>query len=136
MSDRERWTVYPLLFLALGVAAKDKLFRQLDVDQVSCKALVVKDRENRDRVVIDTDSIGGRMRMTGNREVSLVLGYQNNVVGLMFADGRGNLALNRGMVMSSQPPARPRVIPQKPAAEPGPNPQAVEPAEPDDSGPK
>lgn len=30
MSDRERWTVYPLLFLALGVSLRDKLTRTID----------------------------------------------------------------------------------------------------------
>ena len=38
MTDRERWTVYPLLFLALGIAVKDKVLpSSVDVDQVSCK---------------------------------------------------------------------------------------------------
>jgi len=30
MSDRERWIVYPLLFLALGVALRDKFTRSID----------------------------------------------------------------------------------------------------------
>ncbi len=38
MTDRERWTVYPLLFLALGIAAKDKLLRQVDTERVFCNA--------------------------------------------------------------------------------------------------
>lgn len=30
MSDRERWIVYPLIFLALGVALRDKITRTID----------------------------------------------------------------------------------------------------------
>jgi hypothetical protein len=30
MSDRERWIVYPLIFLALGVALRDKITRNID----------------------------------------------------------------------------------------------------------
>lgn len=40
MTDRERWTVYPLLFLALGISLKDKLTRSVNTDEVRCKAVV------------------------------------------------------------------------------------------------
>ena len=40
MSERERWTVYPLLFLALGIALKDKLFNEISVKDVRCKTMV------------------------------------------------------------------------------------------------
>ena len=40
MSDRERWIVYPLLFLALGVALRDKVTRTYnDVQSISGKSL-------------------------------------------------------------------------------------------------
>ncbi|MCA9239173.1 MAG: hypothetical protein KDA37_03185 [Planctomycetales bacterium] len=46
MSERERWIVYPLLFLALGAALRDKLIKRTtsDVvvaDTVQCKELQV-----------------------------------------------------------------------------------------------
>lgn len=40
MTDRERWTVYPLLFLALGVSLKDKMFRSVNTDEIRCKTMV------------------------------------------------------------------------------------------------
>ena len=43
MSERERWIVYPLLFLALGVALRDKLFDQTQSQRVVCETLLVVD---------------------------------------------------------------------------------------------
>jgi hypothetical protein len=40
MTERERWTVYPLLFLALGVALKDKMVRSVNTDEVHAKKVV------------------------------------------------------------------------------------------------
>ncbi len=40
MTDRERWTVYPLLFLALGVSLKDKLTQSITTNEVRCKAMI------------------------------------------------------------------------------------------------
>jgi hypothetical protein len=40
MTERERWTVYPLLFLALGVALKDKMLRSVNTDEVHAKKVV------------------------------------------------------------------------------------------------
>jgi hypothetical protein len=64
MTDRERWTVYPLLFLALGITVKDKLVNLVNVkfvnaERVSCNALVVTDRGGKDRVVITSTPAGG-----------------------------------------------------------------------------
>jgi hypothetical protein len=41
MSERERWIVYPLLFLALGAAMRDKLFNLTRSQKVVCEALAV-----------------------------------------------------------------------------------------------
>jgi hypothetical protein len=43
MTDRERWTVYPLLFLALGLSLKDKMFRSVNTDEVRCKTMFCND---------------------------------------------------------------------------------------------
>ena len=45
MSERERWIVYPLLFLALGVALRDELFDQTWSRRVVCERLTVIDSE-------------------------------------------------------------------------------------------
>ncbi len=45
MTDRERWTVYPLLFLALGISLKDKLARSVETDRIECKTLVCEGLE-------------------------------------------------------------------------------------------
>jgi hypothetical protein len=45
MSERERWIVYPLLFLALGAALRDKLFDQTTSKRIVCQELTVVDEE-------------------------------------------------------------------------------------------
>lgn len=47
MSTRERWIVYPLLFLALGTAIKPKL---VPAERVSCRRLEVVDEELQPRI--------------------------------------------------------------------------------------
>jgi hypothetical protein len=48
MSERERWIVYPLLFLALGAALRDKLIDQTMSKKIVCQELIVYG-EGRDR---------------------------------------------------------------------------------------
>jgi hypothetical protein len=43
MSERERWVVYPLLFLALGAALRDKLFDRTTTKSIVCQELTVID---------------------------------------------------------------------------------------------
>ena len=45
MTERERWIVYPLLFLALGAALRDKLFDQTTSRSIVCQELTVVDEE-------------------------------------------------------------------------------------------
>jgi hypothetical protein len=47
MSDRERWIVYPLLFLALAVGLRDKLTQTVRADRVECRALVLHDERQK-----------------------------------------------------------------------------------------
>jgi hypothetical protein len=54
MTDRERWIVYPLLFLALGAALRDKLFDRTTTKSIICQELTVVDAEpigNRPRIL-------------------------------------------------------------------------------------
>ncbi len=62
MTERERWTVYPLLFLALGIAVKDKVVRVADVDTVQCNRLVVQDRQGKEQAVLAATPTGSVMR--------------------------------------------------------------------------
>ena len=41
MSERERWIVYPLLFLALGASLRDKLFDMTMSRRIVCQELIV-----------------------------------------------------------------------------------------------
>ncbi|MEM6329490.1 MAG: hypothetical protein AAF790_04485 [Planctomycetota bacterium] len=59
MSERERWIVYPLLFLALGAALRDKLMQQTRADQLVCNRLIVVD----DAGKVVTKLEGGAMRL-------------------------------------------------------------------------
>jgi hypothetical protein len=45
MTERERWIVYPLLFLALGAALRDKLFDRTTTKSIVCQELMVVDAE-------------------------------------------------------------------------------------------
>jgi hypothetical protein len=45
MTERERWIVYPLLFLALGAALRDKLFDRTTSKSIVCQELTVVDAE-------------------------------------------------------------------------------------------
>jgi hypothetical protein len=45
MSERERWVVYPLLFLALGAALRDKLFDCTTTRSIVCQELTVVDEQ-------------------------------------------------------------------------------------------
>jgi len=40
MSQRERWIVYPLLFLALGIALRDKMSGTIDTGTIVCERVL------------------------------------------------------------------------------------------------
>jgi hypothetical protein len=45
MTERERWIVYPLLFLALGSALRDKLFDITSSKRIVCEQMIVVGKE-------------------------------------------------------------------------------------------
>ncbi len=57
MSERERWIVYPLLFLALGAALRDKLAKRTLSDQLICKTLLVVDEQGQVLSQLSGDSM-------------------------------------------------------------------------------
>jgi hypothetical protein len=46
MTERERWIVYPLLFLALGAALRDKLVDRTTARSIVCQELLIVDEES------------------------------------------------------------------------------------------
>ena len=76
MSDRERWIVYPLLFLALGVALRDKLTRTIDgVVLVSGKSTAINlDRGYVRTRIVDADLVRcGRIEVRDQTDKPLVI---------------------------------------------------------------
>ncbi len=64
MNDRERWIIYPLLFLALGAALRDKLLKQTRADQIVCSRMILVDTDGRPMAYLTGDELsfvpGGR----------------------------------------------------------------------------
>lgn len=64
MNDRERWIIYPLLFLALGAALRDKLLKQTRADQIVCSRMILVDTDGRAMAYLTGDELsfvpGGR----------------------------------------------------------------------------
>jgi hypothetical protein len=125
MSSRERWTVYPLLFLTLGIALKDKLTKQVNTKQVNteniiCKQLFVTDSQAHPQVVMRSTGDGGTIAIAGdNRRPNIVLGQSSVLWGLSFTDAFNN-TLPRSLGYPTRWP-RPMMVnppPQNPAAEP------------------
>jgi hypothetical protein len=58
MTERERWIVYPLLFLALGAGLRDKLFDQTKSKVIECEKLRVLADGGDDRHSIQLPSGG------------------------------------------------------------------------------
>ncbi len=79
MSDRERWIVYPLLFLALGAALRDKLFPVDDFDRaIRCRELDVVGDDGQTRI-----RLGAAPNRTGQIQV---IGPQGRPLVLIGAD--------------------------------------------------
>jgi hypothetical protein len=81
MNERERWIVYPLLFLALGVALRDKLVDRTTAKRIVCQELSIVDEESTGqesqrtlaRIGRTTPKPGGKssalMQMNGRLEI-------------------------------------------------------------------
>jgi hypothetical protein len=97
MTERERWAVYPLLFLTLGIAVKDKLTGVVHVDNVQCRnllcnAVLVTDRQGKQQVVVSSSAGGGLVRTMGNAgQVEVIVGHTKRLAGLLFVDAEGQI---------------------------------------------
>lgn len=115
MTDRERWTVYPLIFLTLGLALKDKLV-EVEVVDVQCRNLIcnavhVTDAEGRQRAVVSFDAEGGYVRTNGTKDgLTVILGHTEQLGGLLFVDRKGGVHVNPGSIYRA-----PRTMPQAPS---------------------
>jgi hypothetical protein len=62
MTERERWIVYPLLFLALGAALRDKLVDRTTARSIVCQELSIVDEESTSPQTQRTLARIGRMK--------------------------------------------------------------------------
>ena len=100
MSDRERWIVYPLLFLALGTALRDKITQSIEVDVIRCKQILVDDvrskqilvgdDERQPKIVLGSNDAGGLVTVVDAAgELTLALGHIEGLSGLLAgAEGK------------------------------------------------
>ena len=66
MSERERWVVYPLLFLALGAALRDKLVDRTTTKRIVCQELRIEDEPVGNQPAQVLAIIGREPKPTGN----------------------------------------------------------------------
>jgi len=87
MTDRERWTVYPLLLLALGISMRDKLAPPpvLRTKDLQCERLEIVSPKGHPRAVI------------------AAMGEKSGIVELLGADGKPKLLLAAGSDQSDRP---------------------------------
>jgi hypothetical protein len=106
MTDRERWTVYPLLFLTMGIAIKDKLPGPVRIDDlrskaIFCQELIVTDPQGGEQVLISSNANGGFVRTVGKRnELRTILGNSDRHAGLMFVDPQGSVHVIPGSLFT------------------------------------
>ncbi len=81
MSDRERWIVYPLLFLAIGMSLRDKTLPTTRV--LTEKIVVLNDNDVPVVEIGPTKEGNGAINVyRGDGKVSLTLGHLSNESGL------------------------------------------------------
>ena len=71
MSERERWIVYPLLFLALGAALRDKLINSTESQRVKCQGLMVYDSTGEVSMVLGANVFPDVRQQLGRNHLKL-----------------------------------------------------------------
>ena len=94
MSSRERWIVYPLLFLALWTSLKSKLTRTLIVDEIRCRTLIAEERPGQSG---SSDEAGNRV-IVGHTDAK----SGKKIVGVFLVDRKG-IITPVGTVMEKGP---------------------------------
>jgi hypothetical protein len=88
MSTRERWIVYPLIFLTLGIALRDKLLYRVRTDdlvaeRVECRTLIVHGPNGRPAAVVGVDEAkSGVMTVFEQSGKAITLGFINKNPGV------------------------------------------------------
>jgi hypothetical protein len=133
MTSRERWTVYPLLFLTMGISLKDKVAKLVNVDHVICKTLEVTDSQGKPRVVIGSNLAGGIVKADSSTGPGVAIGSVPGPdrIGLLFFDRRGVPVPGLGMQVPLQQKAPP--VEQVPRGQEAPNPDKKPPETPKDT---
>jgi hypothetical protein len=125
MSTRERWIVYPLLFLTLGIAMRDRPvsqghFRQneLRAGRLHCDELLVDGPNGRPTVIARTDPTtkGGSIITLSAAGVPLVLLQPGDSGGVVLASDFVHLRLTGVAPQKPKTPATP--VPKKPSKTP------------------
>jgi hypothetical protein len=65
MTNKERWTVYPLLFLTLGIALRDKFTGSLELPSITCEELVLAARGGQPRLKCSLGNRSARIEILG-----------------------------------------------------------------------
>lgn len=102
MSDRERWIVYPLLFLALGAALRDKIHKQTRAKEIVCERLYLTDSDGQPTAVMIGDPATpisqDEVTMAQRRGAKLFIGYvSSNVVDAENLAQRGQRVNSDGL---------------------------------------
>ncbi len=94
MNDRERWIIYPLLFLALGSAVVDKLMpRDATFATLECEALVISnDPLQRRRLEIDPQGITALAENGSQESIGFRLGANGQLVAAQVVATQGVVA--------------------------------------------
>lgn len=71
MSERERWIIYPLLFLALGAALRDKLINSTESQRVKCQGLMVYDSSGDVSMVLGAEQFPDVRQQTVRSQLKL-----------------------------------------------------------------
>ena len=108
MSNRERWTVYPLIFMTLGIAVKDKITRLVQTDSVVCRELKVTDRQGKPQVIVAPNMVVCHELLVTDRH-----GKPQVIVGSNASGGVVQL-IPAGVAV---PPGQPRIMPDQPEQE-------------------
>jgi hypothetical protein len=121
MSTRERWTVYPLLLLAIGLALRGQLVPQeagprnttLSADTVVCRELAILGEA--DTIIVHAGRVtgggGGRIEIrdaTGIDAVALGTTADSREGAVEFFDGQGRRIGGLGSAAGKPPAEEPR----------------------------
>ena len=104
MTERERWIVYPLLFLALGAALRDKLGGRTTTKSIVCQELRIEDEPVGNQPARVLALLGrGQTRADGPAYGYIYVNGQLKVDGIVEADRYSNQAGANGPVYQVMP---------------------------------